>query len=361
MSNVSMKSMLEAGVHFGHQTSRWNPKMSRYIFGERNGVHILDLQKTAKELKKACAFIKEESKKGSKFLFVGTKKQAQEAIQAEAARCGAYCIHEKWLGGTLTNFQTVKKSIERMNELEKWEASGVFKAISKKEASRLMKELNRLQKLLGGIRDMKVLPDVVFVIDPVDTAGAVRESRVLGIPVVAVCDTNSDPDLIDVPVPGNDDAARSIKLFCAAIADSVLEGRAEAEAAKNPTQAAEAATEEGEKAPVNPAMANAFESAMLASEKAEQEAEAAKAEPVVEVVEEEKAEVKVEEAPKAEEVKEEAQEATEEKKPAKKTTAKKTTAKKTTAAKKTTTAKKTTAKKTPAKKAAKEEVAEEAK
>ena len=230
--NVSMKAMLEAGVHFGHQTSRWNPKMGRFIFGERNGVHILDLQKTAKELKKACAFVKEESKKGAKFLFVGTKKQAQEAIQTEAARCGAYCIHEKWLGGTLTNFQTVKKSVERLNELEKWETSGVFKAISKKEASRLTKEMLRLQKLLGGIREMKTLPDVVFVIDPVDTAGAVRESYALGIPVVAVCDTNADPDLISVPVPGNDDAARSIKLFCAAMADSILEGRAEAEGNK---------------------------------------------------------------------------------------------------------------------------------
>ncbi len=259
MSNVSMKAMLEAGVHFGHQTSRWNPKMGRFIFGERNGVHILDLQKTAKELKKACAFIKEESKKGSKFLFVGTKKQAQEAIQAEAARCGAYCIHEKWLGGTLTNFQTVKKSVERLNELEKWEASGVFKAISKKEASRLTKEMLRLQKLLGGIRDMKVLPDVVFVIDPVDTAGAVRESHALGIPVVAVCDTNADPDLISVPVPGNDDAARSIKLFCGAIADSILEGKAELEAVK----AAE------NKPADNPVMAQAFESAMLAAENAE--------------------------------------------------------------------------------------------
>ena len=227
-----MKAMLEAGVHFGHQTSRWNPKMGRFIFGERNGVHILDLQKTAKELKKACAFIREESKKGSKFLFVGTKKQAQEAIQAEAARCGAFCIHEKWLGGTLTNFQTVKKSIERLTELEKWEASGVFKAISKKEASRLTKEMLRLQKLLGGIRDMKVLPDVVFVIDPVDTAGAVRESYALGIPVVAVCDTNANPDMISIPVPGNDDAARSIKLFCSAIADSILEGKAELEAVK---------------------------------------------------------------------------------------------------------------------------------
>lgn len=365
MSNVSMKSMLEAGVHFGHQTSRWNPKMSRYIFGERNGVHILDLQKTAKELKKACAFVKEESKKGSKFLFVGTKKQAQEAIQVEAARCGAYCIHEKWLGGTLTNFQTVKKSIERMNELEKWEASGVFKAISKKEASRLTKELNRLQKLLGGIRDMKVLPDVVFVIDPVDTAGAVRESRVLGIPVVAVCDTNSDPDLIDVPVPGNDDAARSIKLFCAAIADSVLEGKAELEPAKQPT---EAAAEEGEKAPLNPAMANAFESAMLASEKAEQEAAVA-ADIKAEVAAAEEAAELVAEAATVEAAKEEA---AEEKKPAKKTAAKKTTAKKAVKAAKEeaaeeekpakkTAAKKTTAKKTTAKKAAKEEAAEEAK
>ena len=318
MSNVSMKAMLEAGVHFGHQTSRWNPKMGRFIFGERNGVHILDLQKTAKELKKACAFIKEESKKGSKFLFVGTKKQAQEAIQAEAARCGAYCIHEKWLGGTLTNFQTVKKSVERLNELEKWEASGVFKAISKKEASRLGKEMLRLQKLLGGIRDMKVLPDVVFVIDPVDTAGAVRESYALGIPVVAVCDTNADPDMISVPVPGNDDAARSIKLFCAAIADSILEGKAELEAVKT----AEAAPAD------NPVMAQAFETAMLAAEKAEEEvaAEEVKAE------EPAKEEVVVEEV--KEETKEVVAEETAEEKPAKKPAAKKrTTTKKTTATK----------------------------
>lgn len=325
-----MKAMLEAGVHFGHQTSRWNPKMGRFIFGERNGVHILDLQKTAKELKKACAFVKEESKKGAKFLFVGTKKQAQEAIKSEAERCGAYCISEKWLGGTLTNFQTVKKSIERMNELEKWEASGVFKAISKKEASRLTKELARLQKLLGGIRDMKVLPDVVFVIDPVDTMGAVRESHVLGIPVVAVCDTNADPDLISLPVPGNDDAARSIKLFCGAIADSILEGRAEVEAAKT--------TEATPADPENPTMAKAFESAMLEAEK-EEEAKEAQTAPVVEVVEE----IVVEEAPVAE-VKKEAEEKPAKKAAAKKTTTKKTTAKKTTETK--TAAKKTTAKKT---------------
>ena len=317
MSNVSMKAMLEAGVHFGHQTSRWNPKMGRFIFGERNGVHILDLQKTAQELKKAGAFIKEETKKGAKFLFVGTKKQAQEAIQAEAARCGAYCIHEKWLGGTLTNFQTVKKSVERLNELEKWEASGVFKAISKKEASRLTKEMQRLQKLLGGIRDMTVLPDVVFVIDPVDTAGAVREAHTLGIPVVAVCDTNADPDMIDVPVPGNDDAARSIKLFCGAIADSILEARAEMEAVNKPAEAAE----EGK--PVeNPVMAQAFESAMLAGEKAAQEAEAKAAE-APKAQEEEKAE-----EVKAEEVKaEEPAEKKVKKAAAKKPAAKKTTAK----------------------------------
>ena len=331
-----MKAMLEAGVHFGHQTSRWNPKMGRFIFGERNGVHILDLQKTAKELKKACAFIKEESKKGSKFLFVGTKKQAQEAIQAEAARCGAYCIHEKWLGGTLTNFQTVKKSVERLNELEKWESSGVFKAISKKEASRLTKEMVRLQKLLGGIRDMKVLPDVVFVIDPVDTAGAVRESHALGIPVVAVCDTNADPDMISVPIPGNDDAARSIKLFCSAIADSILEGKAELEAVK---------TAENKPAE-NPVMAQAFESAMLAAEKAEEPAEA------------------VAEAPKAEEaVKEEApaEKAEEAEKPAakKKAAAKKPAASK---AKKTVKAKAKAEAETEEKAEAKEEApAEEAK
>jgi len=331
MSNVSMKAMLEAGVHFGHQTSRWNPKMSRFIFGERNGVHILDLQKTAKELKKACAFVKEESKKGAKFLFVGTKKQAQEAIKAEAERCGAYCISEKWLGGTLTNFQTVKKSIERMNELEKWETSGVFKAISKKEASRLTKELARLQKLLGGIRDMKVLPDVVFVIDPVDTMGAVRESHVLGIPVVAVCDTNADPDLISLPIPGNDDAARSIKLFCSAVADSILEGKAELEPAK-----ADAETPAAE----NPAMAQAFENAMLAAE----EETKAEEEPVVEEV------VVVEEAPAKEEIK--AEEKPAKKAAAKKPAAKKTTAKKEVKAEEEKPAKKTAAKKPAAKKTA---------
>ena len=310
MSNISMKAMLEAGVHFGHQTSRWNPKMSRYIFGERNGVHILDLQKTAKELKKACAYIKEESKKGSKFLFVGTKKQAQEAIKTEALRAGCPCIHEKWLGGTLTNFQTVRKSVERMAELEKWEAEGVLKAISKKEASRLTKEMNRLRKLLGGIKDMKTLPDILFVIDPVDTQGAIREAKILNIPVVAVCDTNADPDNITVPIPGNDDAARSIKLFCMAVADSIIEGRNEAAAP------AEQKVEE-EKPVENPVMAEALTAAVE------------EAAPVAETETKEEAKAEAEEtvAEKAEEVKEE--------KKTKKTAAKKPAAKKT-AAKKTT-------------------------
>ena len=331
MSNISMKAMLEAGVHFGHQTSRWNPKMSRYIFGERNGVHILDLQKTAKELKKACAYIKEEAKKGSKFLFVGTKKQAQEAIQTEAARVNCPCIHEKWLGGTLTNFQTVRKSVERMAELERWESEGVLKAISKKESSRLTKELNRLQKLLGGIRDMKSLPDVLFVIDPVDTQGAVREAKILGIPVVAVCDTNADPDNIDYPIPGNDDAARSIKLFCAAVADSILEARAEA----NPEPAEQSVEEE--KPVENPIMADALKAAVATEETTEPAKEEVK----------EVAEVAVAEKVEATEVAEvKAEEPAKEKKATKKTTAKKAT-----------TAKKTTAKKT-TKKADKEEAVE---
>ena len=328
MSNISMKAMLEAGVHFGHQTSRWNPKMSRYIFGERNGVHILDLQKTAKELKKACAYIKEEAKKGSKFLFVGTKKQAQEAIKTEALRAGCPCIHEKWLGGTLTNFQTVRKSVERMAELEKWEEEGVLKAISKKEASRLTKEMNRLRKLLSGIRDMKTLPDILFIIDPVDTQGAVKEAKILGIPVVAVCDTNADPDDITVPVPGNDDAARSIKLFCMAVADSIIEGRNEANGTNVEQKAeAEAAQEPAaEEKPVeNPVMAEALSAA----------------------VEETKKEVVAEKAEEAETKEAEKEEAKAAKKPA---------AKKTTAAKKPA-AKKTTVKKTAK---AKEETKEEA-
>lgn len=249
MQNVSMKTMLEAGVHFGHQTSRWNPKMGRYIFGSRNGIHILDLQKTAKELKKAYTYLKDKAQAGARFLFVGTKKQAQEIIKNEAIRANIPCVHEKWLGGTLTNFSTVRRSVERLNELEKWEKEGLFKAISKKEVSRLTKEMNRLRKLLYGIREMRELPDVMFVIDPVEDSGAIAEAKRLGISIVAVCDTNSDPDVVDYPIPGNDDAARSIKLFCGLAADAIIEGRKAAEAAAGPQQEAEVAAAEAAPAP----------------------------------------------------------------------------------------------------------------
>jgi ribosomal protein S2, bacterial type len=288
MSNISMKSMLEAGVHFGHQTSRWNPKMGRYIFGERNGVHILDLQKTAKELKKACAYLKDEAKKGSKFLFVGTKKQAQEAIRIEAERAGCPCIHEKWLGGILTNFQTVRKSVERLAELKKWETEGVLKAISKKEASRLTKEMNRLEKLLGGIKDMKTLPDIIFIIDPVDTQGAVREARALSIPIVAICDTNADPDMIDYPIPGNDDAARSIKLFCTAAADAIIEGRNEAKGVTaQPVEQLKAAAEAEAAAAVKPVENNAMSEALKGADLVAPAEEAAPAQPAAAETEEE--------------------------------------------------------------------------
>lgn len=225
MVNISMKAMLEAGVHFGHQTRRWNPKMGRYIFGERNNIHIIDLQKTVKELKKAYGFIKDKAAENALFLFVGTKKQAQEILKTEAQRCGVPYVSEKWLGGTLTNFSTLHKSLQRLEELERWETDGVFKVMSKKEVSRLSKEMGRLRKLLTGIRTLNKLPDIMFVIDPIEELLAVTEARKLKIPIVAICDTNCDPDLIDYPIPGNDDAARSVKLFCGLIADAVIEGR----------------------------------------------------------------------------------------------------------------------------------------
>ena len=252
MLNVTMKSMLEAGVHFGHQTYRWNPKMARYIFGERNGIHILDLQKTVKEIKKAYTFVKDSSKQGKTFLFVGTKKQAKEIIREEAVRAEVSCVHEKWLGGTLTNFETLKKSLKRLEELEKFEADGLFKVMSKKEVSRLSKEKARLVKLLSGIRNLRSLPDIMFIVDPVNEANALKEAHKLHISVVGVCDTNCDPDQLDWPIPGNDDAARSIRLFCATMADAVIDGRAEAEAEKAAAhqQAQEAAAvEAGEAQP----------------------------------------------------------------------------------------------------------------
>ena len=233
MINVSMKAMLEAGVHFGHQTRRWNPKMSRFIFGERNAIHIIDLQKTVKELKKVGQWVRDQAATGKKYLFVGTKKQAVEIVRAEAERCGASYVCEKWLGGTLTNFSTLRKSVKRLEELEKWQNDGIFAVLPKKEVSRLNKEMAKLKKNLSGLRGLDKLPDIMFVVDPVEEDLAVQEARKLNIPIVAICDTDCDPDLIDHPIPGNDDAARSIKLFCGLIADAVLEGKTAFEAAQH--------------------------------------------------------------------------------------------------------------------------------
>ena len=240
MINVSMKAMLEAGVHFGHQTRRWNPKMGRFIFGERNGIHIVDLQKTVKELKKVCAWVRDQSALGKNFLFVGTKKQAVEILRAEAQRCGAAYVADKWLGGTLTNFATIRRSVKRLEELEKWQSDGILAVMPKKDAAKALKEMARLKKVLTGIRALSKLPDILFVVDPVEEELAVAEARRLKIPIAAVCDTDCDPDLIDHPIPGNDDAARSIKLFCGLIADAVAEGAAARVAAQTASTVAEA-------------------------------------------------------------------------------------------------------------------------
>ncbi|MCL2335275.1 MAG: 30S ribosomal protein S2 [Endomicrobia bacterium] len=225
MANITMKALLEAGVHFGHQTRRWNPKMAKYIFGTRNKIHIIDLQKTLKELKKNYKVVRDYVSDGKEIIFVGTKKQAQTPVKEEAVRCGAFFVSERWLGGTLTNFETLKKSIARLREIDKMKEEGVFKLLSKKEQSQIEKERTKLEKSLEGLKNMSKLPGVMFVIDPHEEATAVSEARKLGIPVVAVCDTNCDPDLVDHPVPGNDDAIRAVKLFCSIIADAVLEGK----------------------------------------------------------------------------------------------------------------------------------------
>lgn len=224
MANISMKALLEAGVHFGHQTRRWNPKMAKYIFGTRNKIHIIDLQKTVKELKKAYKYVRDSVSEGKTVLFVGTKKQAQSAIKEEALRCGAFFVCERWLGGTLTNFETLKGSIARLHQIEKMKADGLFKVMSKKESSRRDKEYAKLAKSLEGIKNMKELPGLLFIIDPSEETTAVAEARKLHIPIVSVCDTNCDPDVVDYPVPGNDDAIRAVKLFCSIVADAVLEG-----------------------------------------------------------------------------------------------------------------------------------------
>lgn len=225
MSVISMKQLLEAGVHFGHQTRRWNPKMKKYIFVERNGIYIIDLQKTVKKLEEAYDFMRQVGQDGGKVLFVGTKKQAQEAIKEEAIRSGNYYINQRWLGGTLTNFGTIQKRVARMKQIEKMEEDGTFSVLPKKEVIQLKKEHERLDKFLGGIRDMKAIPDVMFVVDPRKERIAVAEAIKLNIPLVGIVDTNCDPDEIDYVIPANDDAIRAVKLLTAKMADALLEAK----------------------------------------------------------------------------------------------------------------------------------------
>ncbi|HZG61064.1 MAG TPA: 30S ribosomal protein S2 [Anoxybacillus sp.] len=225
MSVISMKQLLEAGVHFGHQTRRWNPKMKKYIFTERNGIYIIDLQKTVKKVEEAYNFVKELAANGGKILFVGTKKQAQESVKEEAERSGMFYVNQRWLGGTLTNFETIQKRIKRLKDIEKMAEDGTFDVLPKKEVVKLKKEQERLEKFLGGIKEMKQLPDALFVIDPRKERIAVAEARKLNIPIVGIVDTNCDPDEIDYVIPANDDAIRAVKLLTSKIADAILEAK----------------------------------------------------------------------------------------------------------------------------------------
>ena len=244
MAVISMKQLLEAGVHFGHQTRRWNPKMAQYIFTERNGIYIIDLQKTVRKIDEAYMFVRDLALEGKSVLFVGTKKQAQESIESEAKRCGMYFVNNRWLGGTLTNFRTIQTRIKKLNEIDKMERDGQFDVLPKKEVIKLCAEREKLLKNLGGIREMKKLPGALFIVDPRKERIAVQEARILGIPIVAIVDTNCDPDEVDYVIPGNDDAIRAMKLIAGKLADAVLEGKQgeqseaeEAEAAEAPADA----------------------------------------------------------------------------------------------------------------------------
>ncbi len=225
MSVISMKQLLEAGVHFGHQTRRWNPKMAKYIFTERNGIYIIDLQKTVKKVDEAYAFLRDVAAQGKSVLFVGTKKQAQEAIKEEALRANMFYVNERWLGGMMTNFRTIQQRISRLKELEQMEENGTFEVLPKKEVQTLKHEMEKLEKNLGGIKDMNKLPGALFIVDPRKERIAVAEARKLNIPIVAIVDTNCDPDEVDYVIPGNDDAIRAVKLLTGKMADAVLEGR----------------------------------------------------------------------------------------------------------------------------------------
>ena len=246
MAVVSMKQLLEAGVHFGHQTRRWNPKMAEYIYMERNGIYIIDLQKTVKKLEEAYNFVRELAASGQNILFVGTKKQASDAVREEAGRVGQYYVNARWLGGMLTNFKTMRTRIDRLAQLKKMQEDGTFDMLPKKEVMKLMGEMAKLEKYLGGVKEMKKLPGAIFVIDPRKEHNAIAEARKLNIPIVAIVDTNCDPDEVDYVIPGNDDAIRAIRLISATMANAVLEGRqgADAESDKAEAEAAEAAEQE---------------------------------------------------------------------------------------------------------------------
>ena len=225
MAVVAMKQLLEAGVHFGHQTRRWDPRMAEYIFQARNGIHIIDLQKTSKKLDEAYAFIKEQAEEGKTILFVGTKKQAQECVKEAAEKSGMFYVNERWLGGTLTNFKTIRKRIERLKELETMQEDGTFEVLPKKEVILLKKEMEKLEKNLGGIKEMETIPDVLFIVDPKKEHIAIQEARKLGLPIVGLVDTNCDPNDVDYVIPGNDDAIRAVKLVTDVLANAVIEGK----------------------------------------------------------------------------------------------------------------------------------------
>ena len=236
MGVVSMKQLLEAGVHFGHQTRRWNPKMARYIFTERNGIYIIDLQKTVKKLEEAYLFVRDVAANGDNVLFVGTKKQAGESIKEEAERAGAHYVNARWLGGMMTNFKTIRRRIQRLEQLHKMEEDGTFERLPKKEVAKLELEIEKLEKYLGGIKTMDKLPGALFIVDPRKERIAVAEAKKLGIPLVAIVDTNCDPDEIDYVIPGNDDAIRAVKLIAGTMADAIIEGR---QGAQNAEEAAD--------------------------------------------------------------------------------------------------------------------------
>ena len=225
MSVISMKQLLEAGVHFGHQTRRWNPKMKEYIYTERNGIYIIDLQKSVGKVDEAYKAVSDIAADGGSILFVGTKKQAQDAVQTEADRCGMYYVNERWLGGMLTNFKTIQSRIKRLKDIETMQVDGTFDVLPKKEVIALKKEMDKLQKNLGGIKEMKRLPDAIFVVDPKKERICVQEAHTLGIPLIGICDTNCDPEELDYVIPGNDDAIRAVKLIAGAMANAIIEGR----------------------------------------------------------------------------------------------------------------------------------------